>query len=146
MCNSYQGYSNYPTWAVKLWIDNSEGDYNYWNERAAECNTIDELARDLEEEHNSDENNPLSDNTSIYSDMLSWALGLVNWQEIAQEIFETAHEDDTEEDTEEVDNPCKECGHDREEHYMDKDGTCLHSENKDYCPCQKYVAQEGVTE
>jgi hypothetical protein len=27
---SYNGWSNYETWNVKLWMDNDEGSYNYW--------------------------------------------------------------------------------------------------------------------
>lgn len=30
----YQGWSNYETWAVALWIDNEEPTYNEWRERA----------------------------------------------------------------------------------------------------------------
>ncbi len=26
----YNGWSNYETWNVKLWMDNDEGSYNYW--------------------------------------------------------------------------------------------------------------------
>ena len=32
----YNGFNNYETWVVKLWLDNSEGDYNYWQEAAEE--------------------------------------------------------------------------------------------------------------
>ena len=33
----YNGWHNYETWLVKLWIDNEEGSYNYWREVAQEC-------------------------------------------------------------------------------------------------------------
>lgn len=33
---TYNGWTNYETWNVKLWIDNEEGDYRYWLERVAE--------------------------------------------------------------------------------------------------------------
>jgi len=29
----YNGYTNYETWAVKLWMDNEEPTYDYWRER-----------------------------------------------------------------------------------------------------------------
>ena len=33
---TYNGWTNYETWLVNLWMSNDEGSYNYWNERAAE--------------------------------------------------------------------------------------------------------------
>ena len=35
--NKYQGWTNYETWAVKLWIDNEEGSSDYWRERARDA-------------------------------------------------------------------------------------------------------------
>lgn len=32
----YQGWRNYETWVVNLWIDNERGDYEYWRERTDE--------------------------------------------------------------------------------------------------------------
>lgn len=32
----YNGYANYFTWAVALWLDNDQGSTEYWIERAAE--------------------------------------------------------------------------------------------------------------
>jgi hypothetical protein len=34
--NKYNGWSNYETWNVALWMDNDEGNYDYWNERTTE--------------------------------------------------------------------------------------------------------------
>ena len=33
----YNGWKNYETWNVALWIGNEEGSYNYWRERSQEC-------------------------------------------------------------------------------------------------------------
>ena len=33
---TYNGWSNYETWAVALWLDNERGSYEYWREQAAE--------------------------------------------------------------------------------------------------------------
>jgi len=30
----YNGWTNYETWLVKLWIDNEQGSQDYWIERA----------------------------------------------------------------------------------------------------------------
>ena len=32
----YNGWTNYETWAIKLWMDNDEGEYEYWQETAKE--------------------------------------------------------------------------------------------------------------
>jgi hypothetical protein len=34
---SYNGWTNYETWNVALWLDNDQGVQEYWNERAEEC-------------------------------------------------------------------------------------------------------------
>ena len=83
----YQGYTNYETWAVNLWIDNDQGLHEMvmeWTEEVAgEENPEYELARmirDFVEEYN-----PLADEeASMYSDLLSSAISSVNWMEIAE--------------------------------------------------------------
>ena len=32
----YNGWTNYETWNVALWMDNEEGSYNYWREASEE--------------------------------------------------------------------------------------------------------------
>ena len=86
----YQGYKNYQTWSVKLWIDNDKGLYDYWNERATEIAKGTEpkitLAKELKEFF--EENNPLSDQSNVYSDLLGNTLKEVNYHEIAEELLE----------------------------------------------------------
>ena len=36
MCDKYNGYANYQTWNVGLWIDNDQGTYNLVMEEAGE--------------------------------------------------------------------------------------------------------------
>ncbi len=90
----YNGWTNYETWSVPLHIDNEQGSYNYWRERAREILTNAEptdysskeemakidLANALKDEIT--EGNPLQD-ASLYSQLLTGALGSVNWDEIA---------------------------------------------------------------
>jgi hypothetical protein len=93
-CN---GWTNYETWAVALWIDNEQGSYGYWREQARENyrTAVDRgtgrdraeeaatsLAQQLKEEI--EEGNPLADKPSLYSDLLGAAISETNWYEIAK--------------------------------------------------------------
>ena len=101
----YNGWSNYETWNVKLWMDNDEGSYNYWREQVQEVweqedhdlqNTITRLADMLESEHK--DNAP--ETCGVYADLLGAALSEVNWYEIAEAMTndEELKEDEAEEE------------------------------------------------
>jgi len=99
----YNGWSNYETWNVKLWIDNDEGSYNYWREAVQQAwededhdkqNTITRVADMLESEHK--ENVP--EVTGTYADLLGAALSEVDWFEIAEALV---NDEDFEEDANE---------------------------------------------
>ena len=79
---TYNGWTNYPTWNVALWLGNEEGrylaalelaaqKYEYDFERAEAFKdwVTDELAPDL--------------GASFAADLLGYALGEVDWQEVA---------------------------------------------------------------
>ena len=81
----YNGWTNYETWAVALWIDNEQGTYLYARELledkaldtgdAAEALKgwiVNEMAPDL--------------GASMFADLLGAALSSVNWQEISKHI------------------------------------------------------------
>ncbi len=97
---TYNGWTNYETWNVALWIDNEEGSYRYWRD---ECETAKKyytdtdgnvdmdgaasmIARNLKDQV--EEANPLADQASTYSDLLDAALSEVNWDEIARNWLE----------------------------------------------------------
>ena len=102
----YNGWTNYETWAVKLWMDNDEGSYRYWQEQTRECwdETSDKspnqycnhsdnarimLAERLKDEHDSQSDHPVfaaSDGT-VYADLLNAALSEVDWHEIADSLL-----------------------------------------------------------
>jgi len=87
--NTYNGWSNWETWNVALWLDNDYDLYKHWQSRAsfaamqdwsdpkqAKTLAIEELAADLalncEETPDFDDNDSLTD---------------VNWEEIAESML-----------------------------------------------------------
>ena len=96
---NYQGWKNYETWNVKLWLDNDSGLQELqteWLETAKntpiksvvwtkEENTrfiLADLIKDFVEE-----NNPLANDASMFTDLLQSAIGNVDWNEIAENII-----------------------------------------------------------
>ena len=102
---AYNGWTNYETWNVALWMDNDQGLYSMrceWAQSAYDDNKddLDAAKRQLADTIKDfmEENNPLSSDASCYSDLLSAALSEVDWYEIAENWLE-----DVEKDAEEVD-------------------------------------------
>lgn len=103
---AYNGWSNYETWAVKLWLDNDEGAYHMVRDHAASVlgdNTDDEtgvddegFARDmagwLREYHADAAAAVLGDGASVFHDLLNAALADVDWREIGAAYLEDAKE------------------------------------------------------
>jgi hypothetical protein len=96
---AYNGWGNYETWAVALWIDNDQRNYShgqlsaqnaYDNAEASESFTREEqavidLANELKEWIESE--NPLASDVSMFADLLNAALGEVDWHEIAEHLL-----------------------------------------------------------
>ena len=87
---------NGATWTVRLWMDNDEGYYTHWTDRAeyllenSETPTVDladEMRYSIE-----DEKEGLAIPTSMFTDLLWSALCSVDWQAIAEGYIETAKE------------------------------------------------------
>lgn len=114
---TYNGWTNYETWNVKLWIDNEEGSYNYWREQAQEVyddakadaddengETREEAAisslRDVLQSHFEEQKDELLDaakmSSSMWADLLGAALSEVNWHEIAVAMIDECDKDDAE--------------------------------------------------
>lgn len=104
---AYNGWTNYETWNVALWLDNDQGTYTYWREVAQECWDDAAPGEDRDDEAASALRDRLKDEieesapdlgASVWSDLLSAAMSEVNWQEIAEswiaEVDKTAAEDD----------------------------------------------------
>jgi hypothetical protein len=89
MSETYNGWSNYETWAVKLWLDNDG-----WQYERGMPKTAHELAAYLKEE--AQEMAP-DLGSSVYADLLGAAMDSVDWYEIAEAILldqEPEEEDD----------------------------------------------------
>ena len=104
--NEYNGWTNYETWLVNLWMDNEQGSHEYWREVAEDeyehaegtaYSTKEEQARyrlakflqgsyDVELALNPNE-------SSVYHDLLGAALSSVNWDEIARHWIDAVIED-----------------------------------------------------
>ncbi len=99
MGSEYNGWQNYETWAVNLWLSNDQGTYEYCRDMAREAwqhaeatdiLTREEVARrDLAEriKDEIEENNPCPA-ASMYSDLLNAALSEVNWYDVAEAFLE----------------------------------------------------------
>jgi len=116
---TYNGWTNYETWAVKLWMDNDQGSDSYWCETAQEIYDEAEADRHFTREERATLN--LSDRlkdeheearpdlgASIWSDLLGAAMSEVNWHEIAEHYIEDVDKEEPAEDTEgmEGSQPC----------------------------------------
>ena len=105
----YQGWHNYETWNVALWIDNDQGTYEmvkdwasnaweesevvadrpYLNREQRATSTLADQIQELVED-----GNPLASDASMYSDMLSAAIGEVDWAEIAKGWIEEVEKEE----------------------------------------------------
>ena len=97
----YNGWTNYETWAVNLWINNDEGGYRFWRERTEAVLT------EVREQKNSDENileiaySRLAEElkeaihaectipkATLAADLMNAALAEVDWREIARDMID----------------------------------------------------------
>ena len=90
---TYNGWKNYPTWCVNLWITNDQGRYDYWTNltehlsRTQHPNLLSTLADRLREETRNEVD--LME-ASMRADLLGYALDGVNWYEIAVSMLEAS--------------------------------------------------------
>ena len=91
----YNGWTNYETWAVKLWMDNSLPDY--WEEMAKtahennssdRCDALCALSEMLKEAHEES----LPEVEGFAADLLNGAMSEVNWYEISEHVMDAACE------------------------------------------------------
>lgn len=102
----YNGWFNYETWLVKLWIDNEEGSSRYWDETAQEV--YDESSADRSFTRDERAALTLSDRlkdefeeaqpevTGFWADLLNAAMSEVNWHEIAEHYVADVEKEEVE--------------------------------------------------
>ncbi len=102
MSERYNGWTNYETWCVNLWIDNSQGDQDYWHDRARWClqhqpeegDAVLELRDALRDTFDEKYDEQKPDNGAL-ADLLRAALSEVNWHEIAKHHIEAVLEEES---------------------------------------------------
>jgi hypothetical protein len=112
--SEYNGWTNYETWVVNLWLDNDEGTQEMVKEWTLDCIKIAKGSHDpyttpekkavrlLVESLKDwvDESNPTNETSSLYADLLSAAISSVNYYEIADHYVTEWWTDDESEDEE----------------------------------------------
>jgi len=103
---AYNGWTNYETWLIALWMDNN-GLSEHFNTRAQEiydeCKDKDEttqkLAEEIEQHHEEQIEQNGVPNAGWIADLINAAMKEVNWHEIAEHYadeVEQEEQDDTE--------------------------------------------------
>lgn len=92
----YNGWHNYETWLVNLWLTNDSCSYDYWVEVTNESENIHELSERIKDEI--EEFNPLNDKADLYADLMSAAISEVNFYEIAESFWDDFKEIEEEEE------------------------------------------------
>ncbi len=95
--SDYNGWTNYETWNVALWIDNEPGSYEERCDMAKGASGVCELSKELQSWV---EGMAPDLGASLFADLLNAALSEVNWYEIAENWYAEAHEDDEPEEDE----------------------------------------------
>ena len=105
---TYNGWTNYETWCVALWLGNDGGGSDYWRTRAQEVYDEAEpgeyawqdreseatgtLADEIESQH--EEYSPAGI-SGVYADLLTAAAGKVDWRDIARHYIDDVDKADT---------------------------------------------------
>jgi hypothetical protein len=122
----YNGWANYETWCVHLWLTNEEGSYRYWREEAERVRkearthanvrsgflSVDEAARYLLGEAIKEsfetfhpfrgEHLETPRESDVFADLLDAALSEVRWSHVAEAFLEEFEPDDEPDDEDEA--------------------------------------------
>lgn len=86
----YNGWTNYETWNVKLWIDNDQGLMEYFNHEARHAKSAYDLGNTIKEFF--EEQNPVGSQANVWADLMNATLREVSWIEIAEAIMDEVNE------------------------------------------------------
>lgn len=87
---TYNGWCNYETWNVNLWLDNEQGSYEEKRDiirRASSKHKAAQALRDYVEETMPDLG------ANMWADLLSAAMSEVDWDEIVDAEWDELHEE-----------------------------------------------------
>ena len=105
MSEKYNGWSNWESFTVALWINNEEGSQDYWIEQGKQAledaqeskyftkeeEAVFLLAEELKAFYE-DSHELTLEHSGLYYDLLMGALQVVDWREVAESLLETAKE------------------------------------------------------
>lgn len=104
MTEQYNGWTNYETWLVNLWLDN-DGGGERWREEAERViadntdsddhdairdNAVAFIADEIKAEHEAALDEIIPEGSGVFQDLLSASLRHVNWHEIAEHYVDDA--------------------------------------------------------
>lgn len=103
---TYNGWQNYETWLVNVWIDNIQGEQEYWHEAAREVygqitvsghiftraeHAAFELAERMRDAFDEACEGQCT-TPGVFSDLLNAALSSVNWDQLAKHLIGAVQE------------------------------------------------------
>lgn len=99
MDKRYNGWVNYETWLCNLWMTNDYGSYSYFKEMAQQAENIYDLSEMIKDDFY---NSMPEMEPNFFYDLITAGLSEVCWYEIAENIWNEAHDQDEDEDADNV--------------------------------------------